>query len=200
MFPLGTVLFPHAMLPLHVFEPRYRLMMRRCLDGHQEFGVVLIERGSEVGGGDIRFDVGTLARILQAAELPDGRYAVVSTGLRRLRVVRWMADDPFPEAEVETLSDAAPTSDDERLRDEVFARFGDVLTVWHRLDERVPTTVPPPSADAVRDLYEVAATAPLGPLDAQRILEASSTAERGELLQRLLAELCEEFRARLAFE
>jgi uncharacterized protein len=200
MFPLGTVLFPNAMLPLHVFEPRYRLMMRRCLDGDQEFGVVLIERGNEVGGGDTRFDVGTLARILQAAELPDGRYAVVSMGLRRLRVLRWLADDPFPEADVETLSDGAPTSDDEGMRDQVFASFGDVLEVWHRLDERVPTTVPPPSDDAVRDLYEVAATAPLGPLDAQRLLEASSTAERGELLQRLLADLCEEFRARLAFE
>ncbi|MET1002223.1 MAG: LON peptidase substrate-binding domain-containing protein, partial [Acidimicrobiia bacterium] len=51
MFPLGSVLFPHALLPLHVFEPRYRVMMRHCLEGDKEFGVVLIERGSEVGGG-----------------------------------------------------------------------------------------------------------------------------------------------------
>ncbi|HEX5095168.1 MAG TPA: LON peptidase substrate-binding domain-containing protein, partial [Acidimicrobiia bacterium] len=57
MFPLGTVLFPHALLPLQVFEPRYRVMMRNLLDGEREFGVVLIERGSEVGGGDVRFDV-----------------------------------------------------------------------------------------------------------------------------------------------
>ena len=52
MFPLGTVLFPHALLPLRVFEPRYREMTARVLREDGEFGVVLIERGSEVGGGD----------------------------------------------------------------------------------------------------------------------------------------------------
>src|SRR5687767_6923459 len=52
MFPLGTVLFPHMVLPLHVFEPRYRVLTRRCLDGEPMFGVVLIVRGSEVGGDD----------------------------------------------------------------------------------------------------------------------------------------------------
>ena len=84
MFPLGTVLFPYATLPLHVFEPRYRLMTRHVLDGDHEFGVVLIERGSEVGGGDVRFDVGTVARVVQIAEVPDGRYALVTVGVRRI--------------------------------------------------------------------------------------------------------------------
>ena len=97
MFPLGTVLFPHAVLPLHVFEPRYRVMMRRCIDGDGEFGVVLIERGNEVGGGDTRFDIGTVARIVQAAELEDGRFAIAAVGLGRFQVVRWLAEDPYPE-------------------------------------------------------------------------------------------------------
>lgn len=53
MFPLGTVLLPGAILPLHVFEPRYQQLVRDCLDAPEhEFGVVLIDRGSEVGGGD----------------------------------------------------------------------------------------------------------------------------------------------------
>ena len=56
MFPLGTVLFPTLILPLHVFEPRYRALVENCLAAPQpEFGVVLIERGSEVGGDDVRF-------------------------------------------------------------------------------------------------------------------------------------------------
>ena len=63
MFPLSTVLFPQAGLPLHVFEERYRTLMAECLDGDGEFGVVLIARGSEVGGGDQRVDIGTVARI-----------------------------------------------------------------------------------------------------------------------------------------
>ena len=127
MFPLGTVLFPHAVLPLHVFEPRYRVMMRRCLDGDREFGVVLIERGSEVGGGDARFDIGTIARIVQAAELPDGRFALATVGLRRFRV-RALARPtiPIPQAEVEALEEAAPIRTPTRdARDRVLAAFAE---------------------------------------------------------------------------
>jgi Lon protease-like protein len=199
MFPLGSVLFPHAVLPLHVFEPRYRVMMRECLAGDGEFGVVLIERGSEVGGGDSRFDVGTLARILEAAELPDGRYAIATVGVSRFHVMRWLPDDPFPQAEIEAIADPEPTPAAEVARDRAFAAFTDVLQLWHRLDERVPTTLPPPSHDPVRDLFEVAATAPFGPLDAQRVLEASGD-ERGALVEQLLSELADDLRARLAFE
>src|SRR5881398_3455022 len=85
MFPLGTVLFPHALLPLRVFEPRYCVMTERVLKAEREFGVVLIERGSEVGGGDTRFDVATVARVVQAADQPDGRYVVATVGMRRVR-------------------------------------------------------------------------------------------------------------------
>ncbi len=74
MFPLGTVLLPGMPLSLHVFEPRYRQMVDDCRAGDGTFGVVLIERGSEVGGGDVRTDVGTLTRIVEARELPDGRW------------------------------------------------------------------------------------------------------------------------------
>ena len=59
MFPLSAVLFPHSSMPLHVFEPRYRELMRDCLAGDGRFGIVLIERGSEVGGGDERSTLGT---------------------------------------------------------------------------------------------------------------------------------------------
>src|SRR6478752_3521250 len=100
MFPLGTVLFPHALLPLRVFEARYRLMTERALRGDGEFGVVLIERGSEVGGGDTRFDVGTVARIVRAQQLPDGGFALATVGIRRIRVTAWLVDDPYPQAEV----------------------------------------------------------------------------------------------------
>ena len=82
MFPLGTVLMPSVVLPLHVFEERYREMIRWCLDNEPEFGVALIERGSEVGGGDVRTQVGCVARIVEAAEMPDGRYARSCPGRR----------------------------------------------------------------------------------------------------------------------
>ena len=59
MFPLNLVLFPGQILPLHIFEDRYRLMVKEIIDKDREFGVVLIERGSEVGGGDTRKNIGT---------------------------------------------------------------------------------------------------------------------------------------------
>ncbi|HEV7759443.1 MAG TPA: LON peptidase substrate-binding domain-containing protein, partial [Acidimicrobiales bacterium] len=99
MFPLGTVLVPGMLLPLHVFEPRYRQMLDDCLAGDRTFGVVLIERGSEVGGGDVRTGVGTLARILQAEQAADGRWALMAVGARRIRIDRWLPDDPYPRAE-----------------------------------------------------------------------------------------------------
>src|SRR4051812_43593478 len=85
MFPLNAVVFPGMALPLHVFEPRYRALTRHCLDTDRRFGSVLIERGSEVGGGDVRFDVGTCVRIVEADELPDGRWVLVAVGVERLR-------------------------------------------------------------------------------------------------------------------
>ena len=103
MFPLSTVLFPGAGLPLHVFEDRYRSLMADCLELDGEFGVVLIARGSEVGGGDQRVDVGTVARIDQVAELEDGRMLVIARGDRRMRVERWLVDRPYPRALVEEL-------------------------------------------------------------------------------------------------
>ena len=118
MFPLGGVLFPSMVLPLHVFEPRYRALVRDCLDGDGEFGVVLIERGSEVGGDDVRTDVGTMAHILQAEELDDGRWVVAAVGTRRLRVRSWLPDDPYPRAAVDDWPDAPPASDLSRLYDD----------------------------------------------------------------------------------
>lgn len=100
MFPLGSPLFPGGALPLQVFEPRYRAMMKHCLQHEPVFGVALITRGREVGGGDQRSMVATAARIEQIAEWPDGRYSLLAVGFRRLRIQRWLPDDPFPWAEV----------------------------------------------------------------------------------------------------
>src|ERR1700722_18532641 len=110
MFPLGSVLFPFEMLPLHVFEERYRQMIASCLAGDQRFGVVLIARGSEVGGGDVRHDFGTIATIEVASPTPDGRYGVLARGGERLRVESWLPDAPYPRALVTIESDAT-TSD-----------------------------------------------------------------------------------------
>src|SRR6478735_2099236 len=108
MFPLGMALLPGAVLPLHVFEPRYRQMVHDILADDveaPEFGVVMIERGREVGGGDTRALVGTVARVVDMRALPDGRYALVAVGAERLRVNAWLPDDPYPLADIDVWPD-----------------------------------------------------------------------------------------------
>ena len=100
MFPLGLVLMPGGVLPLHVFEPRYQALVHDCLAGEPEFGVILITRGHEVGGGDQRCSVGVRVRIVQLADLGEGRLALVCIATDRIRIDRWLPDDPYPMAEV----------------------------------------------------------------------------------------------------
>nr|WP_231747320.1 LON peptidase substrate-binding domain-containing protein [Auraticoccus cholistanensis] len=103
MFPLGTVLLPHLPLALRLFEPRYLDMVTDLVDsGELVFGVVLIERGQEVGGGDERFDVGTLAHVVDAARGAT-TIGITAVGTDRFVVERWLEDDPYPRAEVRLL-------------------------------------------------------------------------------------------------
>jgi Lon protease-like protein len=191
MFPLGSVLFPHALLPLHVFEARYRALTEACLAGDGEFGVVLIERGSEVGGGDTRFPIGTVARILEAGRLPDGRYVLAAVGTRRLRVRRWLAEEPYPRAEIELLDDPAPLPAAAGRRDEVERLLLRVLALRAELGEPSPLVDVRLDDDPGRASFEAAAVAPLGPLDAQRLLELDDADGRLQALTHLLSEEAE---------
>lgn len=176
MFPLGSVLFPSLYLPLHVFEPRYRALVQHCLEGESEFGVVLIERGWEVGGGDVRTGVGTVARILQVAETDDGRYALGTLGTRRIRVIRWLDDAPFPRAEVEDHDDVSDGG-----LEEVRSSLAKVLTKLRRLHAQRAELGEPAvpldrldqidtDGDPVLASYQASALALQGPADAQALL------------------------------
>lgn len=197
MFPLGNVLVPHALLPLHVFEDRYRAMMRDVLDGDREFGVVLIEKGQEVGGGDVRGDLGTIARVLDAEELDDGRWGVVSAGTRRIRVRRWLRDDPYPRAEVELLDDGVPGPDAHELVDEVRQRLGRLLARAAELGDEVPPATTEISDEPMVASYHATALAPIGPYDAQRLLALDDPEDRLAALLTVFDEIDEELDLRL---
>lgn len=103
MFPLGSPLLPHMPLPLRVFEPRYLAMLATILgDEHPRFGVVLIERGGEVGGADARFSLGTVAEVVEV-QSDDASVVLLVRGGERIAVEDWLPDDPFPRAEVTGL-------------------------------------------------------------------------------------------------
>lgn len=98
IFPLGAVLLPGESLSLQIFEPRYVALVEDCTDGRREpeFGVVLIARGHEVGGGEVRTEVGTVARITEVIELPGSRYRLRCKGTDRIRIEKWLDDARIP--------------------------------------------------------------------------------------------------------
>jgi Lon protease-like protein len=200
MFPLGTVLFPHAALPLQLFEERYRALAETCLRGDGRFGVVLIERGFEVGGGDQRFGVGTVAQIVEAARTPDGRYLLATVGTERFRVKKWLDDDPFPRADVDVLGEPKRVPKDAGARrDDVQRLLGRVLAMSAELGDRaMPVDAAELDADPVRASYEAAARAPLGPLDAQRLLEIDDLGARLASIEEMLTDTAEVLEMRLA--
>ena len=188
MFPLGSVLLPSVGLPLHVFEPRYRALVHDCLAGAREFGVVLIERGSEVGGGDRRSTVGTMARIIDAVEGDDGRWALVGVGVRRIRVGTWLSDDPYPRAELVDWPDPDPGPEHEELLRVAVGRLRRCLALAAEAGDATAPMDIELSDDPVLAGYQACAVAPLGPLDQQRLLGAERPEERLVALADLLDE------------
>jgi Lon protease-like protein len=211
MFPLGSVLLPGGLLPLHVFEPRYRDMIRDCLrsDDEPEFGQVLITHGWETGGGDDRALVGTVARMMQVEALDENRYALIAVGTRRIRVNAWLPDDPYPIADVEDWPDVDPDAPGLALQVAAsHARVRAALALAAQLGERelgerdggdqaggdqvgdggdVPRTDDTEiSDDPLLATYHLGALAPIGPADRYRLLAAEGPMRRLDLLDEIL--------------
>lgn len=185
MFPLESALLPDQDLPLRIFEPRYGALVRRCTDGDEPFGVVLIAQGREVGGDDSRCDVGVLSRIAEHADLGAGRYVLRCRTGERIRVSQWLPDDPYPRATVTVWPDEPgdPVSDGQLhdLEERVVALFGRVadargaqlpereLLLGYRTDD---------GTDAGQRLFALASRIPIGTADRYTVLSAASAADR----------------------
>lgn len=195
-FPLGVVLFPSMVLPLHVFEPRYRTMVEEILGGDGRFGVVLIERGSDVGGGDVRTDFGTVAQVVQAEQFSDGRWALVTVGAERFKVTSWLPDNPYPVAEIEPWPDAELTSDLRQSYEQVLAKFRRCMALASESGVNVGP-LPADLADVELGCMQMAALSPLSTFDKQALLRADGPAERLPLLDSLLDDALTLIRLRL---
>jgi uncharacterized protein len=199
MFPLSTMVFPGSAIPLHVFEPRYKQMTTDCLAADARFGIVLIERGTEVGGGDERSMVGTRVAMTKAAALADGRWLLVAVGEQRIRVVEWLEDDPYPRAMVEEWpnQDGAPV--EPGLLDEVVqaVRRTRALLSETRESPALPAEV---TFDDDPDVacWQLCGEAPLNVYDAQRLLCADGTSARLGLLLQAIRELEDDLHRMLA--
>jgi uncharacterized protein len=189
MFPLGTVLLPHMPLPLRLFEPRYLVMLTELLENDEpEFGVVLIERGPESGGGhapgsQTRFGVGTMARITHVAAGEDD-VQLLARGTRRVEVVEWLEDDPYPRAIVRELPELEWDEELRSLRDraeDAVRSFRARASEFAELAGDVDVEL---DDDPVASSWQLAGIAPIGPLDQLRLLRSTS-------LRQLLSQLIE---------
>jgi uncharacterized protein len=184
MFPLESVRLPGEDLPLRIFEPRYSALVRDCLSGERTFGVVLISAGREVGGNDVRNDVGALAHIVAAEEHGRGLYHIACEMTDRIRVDEWLDDDPYPRATVSVWPDesgAAVTIDDiGEVEDRVMELFERIASSQEaQLPPRVELLgEPQPGDDAGARLYALASRIPINQADRYAVLAAPTAAER----------------------
>lgn len=207
LFPLGTVLFPGMLMPIHIFEPRYRLLLRRSVESERPFGVVLIKSGVEVGGPAEPHGIGTSARVVGATPLPDGRALVVCRGDRRFAIDELHADrEPYLVADVDYLEeddgpDAGPLADSAA---DAFAQYlGGILATSAEPRSDVPTAEDLRAGTPREVSYRIAGALGIDASERQRLLETERTRNRLEselrLLERettLLKELLLRIRAR----
>ncbi|TAN25106.1 MAG: ATP-dependent protease [Actinomycetota bacterium] len=199
MFPLSSVVFPVTGVPLHVFEPRYKRLISDLSRTPPYFGVVLITRGSEVGGGDVRSDVGTMVRISEKAQLGEGRWLVLAVGEKRIRIRTWLPDDPYPLALVEEIAERAwgPESDEwlrslEKKLRYCLLLYGEI-SLSNSVSQNIVLSSVPEEA-----LWQMCALAPISMLDQQRLLVAPDPPARADLLDKLLSEAISFFEAQLS--
>ena len=171
MFPLGSVLFPYTPLPLHVFEPRYLTMIGQLLDADDpQFGVVLIERGHEVGGGDRRSSVGTMARLVSVSAMTEVLTAV-AVGTERFTVSEWLDDEPYPRAEVAPLPGLEWNEALAPLQTEAEAIVRRTLARAPEARWDADTEL---ADDPLAAAWQLAAIAPLGEYDRYTLLQSTT--------------------------
>jgi Lon protease-like protein len=177
LFPLGVVLFPGMVLPLHIFEPRYREMVRTCLDENRLFGLLLAQEGEDPCAEG---SVGTLAAIQDVQTLPDGRMNIVTVGVTRFRLLELVAGEAFLQGRVQPLDELASQDGDQGVQ-EAFVRY------LRSLAEMTDTAFVEPelSQDPGHLSFHVAATLPLDLPIKQDLLERE-TPDRLEFEIRLL--------------
>ena len=193
LFPLNTPLVPGLVLPLHIFEPRYRALVEELQaipdEDAREFGIIAVRDGHDVArdGAQALYPVGTATILRQAERLDDGRYEIVTTGSRRFRVLEVDDSAPLLRAHVEFLDDISDTAD-ALVATQVSRRFGQYRaalsgqvydTVVVEDDDELPT-------DPTVLSYLVTAAMVLPTDERQRLLAAPTTEARLVLARSLL--------------
>ena len=177
IFPLNTVLFPGAQLPLQIFEERYKAMLRDCMDGDSRFGVSLIREGVEVGGPAVPHRIGCVARIVQVDRIEGERFFVSAVGEARFRLLNTVSRDPYLTARAEILDEESGETSSEELVSEATAAFSEYARRAVGLAGGWVSRTRVPSDPAALS-YHIAGSMQIGLADKQSLLEAPNAAAR----------------------
>jgi Lon protease-like protein len=181
LFPLATVVFfPNTLLPLHVFEPRYRQMVKDIIDGERIIGMVLLKPGWEKSyeGNPEIYSVVGMGRIVNSEPLDDGRFNIVLYGLKRVKIIDIVKDIPYRLARVEILEDVHGTNENiyrERIV-ELILRWNGIIGKEHEshlinIDTRLP----------LENLIDaIASTSVSNVFEKQELLEEINVQKRAE--------------------
>jgi Lon protease-like protein len=174
MFPLGTVLLPHMPLSLRIFEERYLKLLGDLIgEESPEFGVVLISKGPEVGGGEQRFDYGTIAAVTEIGTT-DEFYGLQSVGAQRFKVVGWLPDDPYPLADIEFIPELVWNESLSDLREHVEDKVRKLLAFASEFGDLQYDFDTELSDDPIHACWQLAGILPIGQLDQVDLLKSSS--------------------------
>jgi uncharacterized protein len=192
LFPLNTVLFPGATLPLHIFEDRYKQMISACIDERRPFGVLLIRKGFEVGDLAEPFEVGTTAHIARVDELEEGTMNLLCLGGKRFRTVNVLSNDPYLNGEVEFLETIA--TDDPKakeLSDDASSLFAEYVRLYLAMSNQWARSIEMPGEpDLLADF--IGSRLGVNPQMKQRLLEELSARTRLALEVQILGEAIRE--------
>ena len=182
LFPLNTVLFPQARLPLQIFEPRYREMIDRCLAEDLAFGVVLIQEGDEVGAPATPHDIGTIARIVDVARLADGRMNINVAGITRFKLLERSTERAYLTGRIQLLPDEdVDLAKTERTARRTAQLFKEYVAALHSIAEgendETKEEVQLPKDPTVLS-YSIAASLPISLSDKQTLLVTPTTIQR----------------------
>jgi Lon protease-like protein len=197
LFPLNTVLFPGATLPLHIFEDRYKQMISACIDERRPFGVLLIRKGFEVGDLAEPFEVGTTAHIARVDELEEGKLNLICLGGKRFRTVKLVGNEPYLTGEVELLETTA--TDDPKakeLSDDAGSLFAEYVRLYLAMSNQWARSIEMPGEpDLLADF--IGSRLGVNPQTKQRLLEELSARTRLALEVQILGEAIREMTPRV---
>jgi Lon protease-like protein len=177
MFPLGSVLMPAMPLPLRIFEPRYlKLLGDLVASENPEFGVVLIERGQEVGGGEKRMSLGTIASVTDIGTSEEF-YGLESVGSRRFRVNAWLPDDPYPIADIDFLPDLIWDDTLMPSRVHLETKVRQLLAFASEFGDLQYSADVELSDDPMEACWQLAGVLPIGQLDQMDLIGSQSAEE-----------------------